>query len=501
MAMSEAAAPADPVAAKCSRCGRDYPLDASLTRCRRCGGVLLIRYDYRQVAEHLSRESLSRRIPSVWKYSELLPIRDLRHVVSLGEGGTYLHQCSRLVEHIGVKRILIKDETTNPTGSFVDRGCTVAVSKAVESGAESICCGATGNMGASLSAYAAKAGIGATIFLPKTLDIGKLYQMIAFGAKVELAPDYESAVARAEHLNRQSLLITTQNPYFMEGEKTTGYEIAEQMGWRLPDRIIVPMGSGGHLAMMKKALDEFSELGLIDPPTVKMTGIQAAGASPIVEAYNRNEDAVEGITNGTDTLAHDISIESPSAGDLALDAIRSSRGDCAGVSDKEILEAASLLAKSEGIFAEPAAASTIAGLKKLVETGAVDRDEEIICVITGAGLKDPAAARRFVKKARSVEIAIRSVEDRSLTTRLGPTKLRILEILSGKEAYGYEIRQQLEERFGTVVKIPVVYQHLKELEGIGLVRRSGVREVSGRPERQYYVLTEKGRISLERFRS
>jgi threonine synthase len=483
---------------KCSRCGTEYPSETTQARCIACGGVLLFRYDYMRIAEDMTRESLGQRIPSVWKYSELLPIKETSSIVSLGEGGTYLHKCSRLNEYIKVRRLLLKDETTNPTASFIDRGCTVSISRAIESGATSICCGTTGNLGASMSAYAAKAGLGAVVFLPKTIDLGKLYQMIVFGAKVELTTDYESAVKRAARLDRPSLLLTPHNPYFMEGEKTSGYEIIEQMGWNLPSRIIVPMGSGGHLAMIWKAVNEFIDLGLIARPEVKMTGVQAAGTSPITDAYLNAEATLDRIRSAS-TLAHDIGIESPSAGDLALKAVQSSKGTCLKVSDREILEAAALLAKSEGIFAEPAAASTIAGLKKLVDLGYVDRDEEVVCVITGAGLKDPITARRFVKKARSLEQAIRSVEARRLTTRLGPTKLQVLQILSDNEEYGYQVWKKLDDRFGTSVKVPVVYQHLKELENMGLIRRTGVREIGGTPERRYYTIMEKGRSALTKF--
>ncbi|MFQ6135272.1 MAG: threonine synthase [Nitrososphaerales archaeon] len=500
MGASRNTVPSTLISVKCNRCGEEYSPDTVTSLCKKCKGVLLMRYDYRQISEEVSKESLSHRIPSVWKYSELLPIREKSSTVSLGEGGTHLHECRRLMEHLHIKRILVKDETTNPTASFVDRGSTVVVSKAFESGSRSICCGATGNLGASLSAYAAKAGLEAVIFLPKVLDLGKLYQMIACGAKVELASGYVAAIVRAERFGQHSFLVTSCNPYFMEGEKTTGYEIVEQMGWRLPDRIIVPMGNGGHISMIWKALTEYSELGFIDGISTRLTGIQAAGAAPIADAYTRGDDVVVDAAR-VETLALDIGIESPSAGDLALDAIRSSGGTCATVSDREILDAARLLAKSEGIFAEPAAASTIAGLKKMIETGSIGRDEEVVCVITGAGLKDPVTARRFVKKVRSVETVIRGVEDRRFTTRLGPTKLRILEILNMQEAYGYGIRRELEERFQISVKIPVVYQHLKELETMNLVRRSGIREVGGRPERYYYTLTEKGRAAVKSLRA
>ncbi|MEE9586339.1 MAG: threonine synthase [Nitrososphaerales archaeon] len=496
MGNSRITAPSALLYARCSRCGEEYSPDVAESLCEKCKGVILMHYDYRQIAEEVSKESLARRIPSVWKYSELLPIQEKSSIVSLGEGGTHVHECRRLMEQLRVKRILVKDETTNPTASFVDRGSTVVVSKAIESGSSSVCCGATGNLGASLSAYAAKAGLESMIFLPKMLDLGKLYQMIVCGAKVELTSDYVAATVRAERFSRHSFLVTPYNPYFMEGEKTTGYEIVEQMGWRLPDRIIVPMGNGGHISMIWKALTEFSELGFIDKVNTRLTGIQAAGAAPIVDAYARGDDVVVD-AGKVETLALDIGIESPSAGDLALNAIRSSGGTCATVTDREILEAARLLAKSEGIFAEPAAASTIAGLKKMMEAGSIDRDEEVLCVITGAGLKDPVTARRFVKKVRAVETVIRRVEDRRLTTRLGPTKLRILEIVSAQEAYGYQIKKELEEQFQISVKVPVVYQHLKELETLNLVRRSSVREVGGKPERHYYTLTEKGRATAK----
>ena len=481
-----------PFSVKCSKCNEEYPEDPFRTSCERCNSVLSLNYDWSKL-NNIDFNTFKRRVPSVWKYFELLPLKEGSTVISLGEGGTHLHECQRLQSHLKIKKLLLKDETTNPTASFLDRGSTVVISRALETGARAVSCGATGNLGASISAYAAKAGLEAIIFIPKILDPGKLYQMIAFGAKVELSKDYSTAISISETYNKTHFIVSPINPYFMEGQKTIGYEMIEQMGWKSPDRIIVPMGNGILISMIWKALNEFFHLGLINNINTKLTGIQTSAVSPIVDAFNNGGNTVCRSGKG-DTIALDIGIEVPLAGELALNAIKSSGGTCITVNDNEILDATSLLAKSEGVFAEPSAASSIAGLKKMLDTGLIERDEEVVCVLTGAGLKNPITSRQLLK-SKHVRTIVRKYDDRYLTTHLGETKLRILQILYKDDVYGYKIRKDLDDLFQISVKIPVIYQHLKELENMNLVRRSRVYEVGGRPERTYYSITGKGKAA------
>jgi threonine synthase len=388
-----------------------------------------------------------------------------------------------------LKNLYIKNETTNPTGAFMDRGTSVEVTKAIEFGASSLCCGTTGNLGVSIAAYAAKMGLPCRIFLPPRVDLGKLYQMIAYGADVRLSRTYEDALVDAEREGRRSFLVASDSPAFLEGEKTTCFEICEQLGWKAPDRIIVPMGNGGHLSMIWKALKELRSIGLVGEGDVKLTGVQAAGCKPIFDAFwGKKEEEMPGEIH---TLATDIALRKPLLLDLALKALRESGGTAIAVSDEEILEATSLLARTEGIFAEPSASATIAGLKRLVGGGRVDRDEVIVCIITGMGLKDPLTARRFVEEARNMERLLGRLEERRLS-RVGRTKLLILEILSQGEGYGYSVWRDLRDRYGVHLRIPCIYQHLAELARMGLINKVRSERVRNKPERRYYLTSERG---------
>ena len=482
---------------RCTRCDAKYDLNLKAPLCPRCRAPLMVEYDYDSIRERLSRDILNKRLAGTWKYSELLPLHKENVVISLGEGGTFLHDCKRLAKELGVKRLLVKDETTNPTGSFIDRGMTVAVSMVKMNEYSKVMCGLAGNLGASLAAYAAKAGLGCTVFVSPTIDLGKLYQMIAFGAEVKHARD-EADVPKASNLDGYTFRLEPIDPFLLQGEKTTGYEIMEQMGWRPPDRIIVPMGNGTHISMTWMGIRELQRVGLLLEVGVRMTGVQVAGASPIVNAFTKTRSKAE--SSSSSEIPMDISFKEPLLEDLAIRSMRDSGGDAVAVSEKEIIDAVRVLARMEGIFAEPAAASTIAAIRRLVEDKVMDRDEEVVCVITGTGLKDPVAARRMVRHVRNIEVMIRKREERGLTTELGLTKIRILHILARGDSYGYSVWKQLSARFGLSVQMPSVYQHLNELESLRLVQRTRVVMTGHRPERSYYSITSKGRQILSSLR-
>lgn len=462
--------------------------------CPTCDGSLIVEYDYDSIRERLSRDGLTSRPPGVWKYSELLPPFGEGEIVSLGEGGTFLHDCGRLAEELGVKQLLVKDETTNPTGSFIDRGMTVAVSRVEARGYSGVLCGLSGNLGASLAAYAAKAGMNCIAYVPPTIDLGKLYQMIAFGAEVRYAKD-DGDVPRPSDLTGSPFKIEPVDSFLLQGEKTTGFEIAEQLGWRLPDRVIVPMGNGTHISMIWMGFLELQKVALLRESKVRMTGVQVSGASPIVDAFAEVKPRLRP-SNASGEVPMDIGIMKPLLGDLAIRSMKDSGGAAVAVSERETIDALRALAKREGIFAEPAAASTIAAVRRLIEDGAMDRDEEVVCVITGTGLKDPLTARRMVKRVRNVEVMVRRKEERELTTELGLTKIRILHILAMRESYGYSVWRQLSAEFGLGVQIPSVYQHLGELESLHLIQRTRVATEGRRPERSYYSVTPRGRQVL-----
>ncbi|MCX8191528.1 MAG: pyridoxal-phosphate dependent enzyme, partial [Nitrososphaerales archaeon] len=255
---------------------------------------------------------------------------------------------------------------------------------------------------------------------------------------------------------------------------------------------------GGHISMIWKAIKELFELDLLKHIDVKLVGVQFAEAAPIATSFLSGKDHVEA-SGRMSRLIVDIGIEEPSLGRLAIQALKESNGTAVILSHKEILEAMSLLAKMEGVFAEPAAASTIAGVKKLIEDGSIDKDEEIVCVITGSGLKDPITARGFVERVKSVGAIVRRLEEHKFTVKLGLTKMRILSLIRDSELHGYGIWKELSRRFRMDIKIPSVYQHLSELERAGLITRPHTKKVLGRPSRWYYSLTAKGKEVLDKW--
>lgn len=483
----------------CSKCGAKYGLEVDYRACMKCGQQLLFDLDLRALSEKVSRTVFMDKGSGVWRYRDLLPIIDQGKIVSLGEGGTALLDCERLARTLRLRKLLIKDETTNPTGSFLDRGMTVEISRVNALGIKSVSCRAdSGNFAASASAYAARAGIKCTIHSLRerieTMNLGKLYQIIAYGGEILV----ENEATDRQALPNGFYKLSPSNPCFAEGEKTVAYEVCEQLGWRTPDRIVVPMGHGEHLSMIWKGINELRQLELIPDQHVSMTGVQLESYAGIVDLLH-GKGLVKTTSDGAKTIAVELAMKEPTHGYLAVRSIRDSRGEGTKVKESEVLAAMGLLAKTEGIFAEPAAASTIAGLKKLVDQGGVDRNEEIVCVITGAGLKDPSTARRFIRSVRQVDRILSQIESRRFTTRLGRTKLEILRIIRNGDTYGYEVWKKLEQIIGSHLDISSVYQHFSELEGVGLIKKSRTQRVQGKPERRYYSITERGRRIVASF--
>jgi len=388
---------------ECIGCGAHYSQSEILYACKSCGDLLEVRYE--SLRDSIDTSLWKARPISVWRYEELLPLDSASMKVSLGEGGTSLHRSIRLAESLGLKRLHVKNEGENPTGSFKDRGMTVGVSKAVEIGAEKVVCASTGNTSASLAAYAAKAGLECIVLIPsEKVALGKLAQAVIYGARVlQIEGSFDDALRAVVELAQSKTsfyLLNSINPYRLEGQKTLAYEVWDQLGGRVPDTIIVPVGNAGNISAIWKGFQELNQLGLISN-LPKMIGIQAEGASPIAEAFRKGLSRIDPVTN-PETVATAIRIGSPASWKKALRAVRGSKGLMETVTDEEILEAQKLLARLEGIFVEPASASSIAGLKKLVEVGAVSREEEVMCVATGHGLKDPEVAERACEKPITV---------------------------------------------------------------------------------------------------
>jgi len=370
----------------CVNCGATYPADEILYNCTKCGHLLAVKYPLDEI--NVTRAEWNKRPISVWRYKELLPVRI--EPVTLQEGGTPLYHLKKLGEEMGIPRLYAKHEGMNPSGSFKDRGMTVGVSMALQLGKKSVACASTGNTSASLAVYAAKAGIPAVVLLPAgKVAVGKVAQALMHGAKViSVRGNFDRALEMVHDLclSHGLYLLNSINPYRLEGQKTIGFEAVDQLGG-VPDRFVLPVGNAGNISAVYKGLLELQELGFIDRLPM-MTGIQAHGSSPIVRAIRENLPEVVPELH-PETVATAIRIGAPVNAEKALMAIRKTGGLAESVTDDEILRMQRDLARKEGIGVEPASAASVAGIRKLAENGMIDRDERIVCVVTGHLLKDP----------------------------------------------------------------------------------------------------------------
>jgi threonine synthase len=395
---------------RCIECGEKYPPEKMAFICEKCGGLLEVYIDIDKV--EADKKTFEARKIGVWRYREFLPVDRDVNIITLEEGGTPLYRAENLQEELGLKELYIKNEGANPTGSFKDRGMTMGVTKALGFGAVGVCCASTGNTSASLAAYAAKAKLNCLVLLPAgKIAAGKLAQAILHGAKVvAINGNFDDALklVRAASEKFNIYLLNSINPWRLEGQKTEAFEISDQLGWEAPDRVIVPVGNCGNISAIWKGFNEFNDFGLIDTPP-KMTGVQAEGASPVVQAFREGQDNVIPIEN-PDTIATAIRIGAPINAPKALRAVRASKGTITSVTDEEIIRAQKLLAGLEGIGVEPASAASIAGLEKLVESGEIDPSEKIVCVTTGHALKDPEAIFSGYEKPVEIEPTIEELE-------------------------------------------------------------------------------------------
>ncbi len=399
---------------ECINCGTKYNLNEIIYFCKKCGDILEVRYDFKELSEKLEKSNW-RNVPlSVWRYHDFMPIDDISKIVSLNEGGTGLHSCHKLGRQIGLVQLCVKNEGENPTGSFKDRGMTVGVSKANELGAKNVICASTGNTSASLAAYAAKAGMQCTVLIPSgKIAYGKLSQAMIYGAKVlQVQGNFDQSldfVFKIAEKHPSIYLLNSINPFRVEGQKSLGFEICDQLEGEAPDRIVVPVGNAGNISAIWKGFTEYQKLGLIKK-LPKMTGIQAAGSAPIAQMIKTGSNEMVPVKT-PETLATAIRIGAPVSWKKAVNAIRNSGGTAETVTDEEILAAQKLLARVEGIFVEPASASSIAGLIKLINSGVIGKDERVVCVTTGHGLKDPDTAVKMSEKPIEVEAEMTAIEN------------------------------------------------------------------------------------------
>ncbi len=373
---------------KCRECGTTYPADARYS-CDFCFGPLEVEYDLEAARGVVTRASIEAGPNSIWRYGALLPDPGVEPV-DLGAGWTPLRRATRLAEVLGVRELWLKDDTRNPTGSFKDRVVSVALSSARRLGFTTAACASTGNLATSVAAHAAAIGWPSVTIIPSDLEKSKIAMAAIFGGTVLGVEGNYDDVNRlcielvAEHEDWAFANINLR-PYYAEGSKTLAFEIAEQLGWRTPDQVVVPVASGSQLTKVAKGFREFIELGLVDGAAPTLFGAQASGCSPIATAF---ADGVDVVTpQRPNTIARSLAIGNPADGPYVLDELRARGGDCGSVPDEEILECIGLLARTEGIFAETAGGVTIASLRQLVERGSIDRDKSIVAIISGHGLK------------------------------------------------------------------------------------------------------------------
>jgi len=409
-----------------------------------------------------------------WRYRQLLP--PVKHMVSLGEGGTPLHKAERLAKAVGVKELYLKDETRNPTNSYRDRAAALLTSNAIDLGFDTLICATNGNLGASLAAYSAKAELTCHVIVPKIVDVGKLAQMLAYDAVIEeFGEIIDDSIRKAAEVAEETgwyQATAELNPFVVEAQKTISYEVFEQFG--VPEWILVSMGSGGTIYSVWKGFKQLKELGMTKS-LPKMIGVQSEDCASIVDAVAEGRFKFKKLEKPS-TRALAILMAEPLQGDLAMNAIKESGGLAVTVSDTEILAAELRIAKLEGVFAEPASSATIAALEKLRLQGKMYDDGRVMSLITGSGLKATDVLQALTKKQKTAGLGLEL-----------STKEKILRNLSREDSYGYDLWKIL----GKTMTRAAVYQHLNELSEKRLI------EGYQKKGRNFFRITERGKRVLQ----
>ncbi|WP_439664036.1 threonine synthase [Lentzea sp. HUAS TT2] len=370
----------------CRECGNETPL-APEYACLECFGPLEVAYDFGKIR----REDIEAGPRSIWRYRGLLPVPStVEQHPNTDPGGTRLVEAHNLAKALGVRKIWVKDDTGNPTHSFKDRVVGVALAAARELGFKVLACPSTGNLANAVAAAAARAGWKSVVLVPSNLERAKILMSAVYdGALIAVDGNYDDVNRLAQELAAENedwaFVNVNVRPYYAEGSKTLGYEVAEQLGWRLPDQIVVPIASGSQLTKVDKAFRELGQLDLVEATPYKVFGAQATGCSPISAAFKAGHDVIRPVR--PDTIARSLAIGAPADGPYVLDAVRRTNGAIDDVTDEEVVEGIKLLARTEGIFAETAGGVTVATAKKLFESGQLDPDAETVLLITGDGLK------------------------------------------------------------------------------------------------------------------
>jgi threonine synthase len=377
---------------KCRECGARSPLDAIYV-CEECFGPLEVEYDYAILRELISPERIASGPRSMWRYRDLLPIEG-NDVVDIGGGFTPLLRAGNLARALGLRELWIKNDSVNPSYSFKDRPVSVAASKARELGFEVLSCASTGNLACSVAAHAARAGMRACVFVPSGLEAGKMLGMAIYNPTLITIDGHYDDVNRlcaeiADNRDGWAFVNINLRPYYSEGSKTLAFEVAEQLGWRAPDHVIVPIGSGSLFTKVWKGYNELREAGLIANGPPRMSAAQGSGCAPVIDAWAAGAEAITPVK--PTGIAKSLALGNPADGYHVLKLIKQSGGSAASAEDREIVAAIKLLAETEGVFTETAGGVTIAVLKKLVEQGAIGRDESVVAYVTGNGLKTQEA--------------------------------------------------------------------------------------------------------------
>ncbi|MET0586385.1 MAG: threonine synthase [Candidatus Binatia bacterium] len=404
---------------QCRECGQEYE-KKPLHVCENCFGPLEIHYDYESIKNSISREKIAAREHNLWRYRELLPI-DGEPRVGLYSGFTPLVRAHRLGAALGVKELYVKDDSVNhPTFSYKDRVVSVAISKAIEFGFDTVSCASTGNLANSVAAHAAKAGLDCYVFIPDGLEQGKIIGSAIYGPKtVAIKGNYDDVNRLCTEIGDKygwAFVNVNLRPYYSEGAKTHGFEVAEQLGWKLPQHIVVASAGGTILPKLAKGFKELIKVGLVEESGCKIYSAQAAGCAPIINALHKGTDLVTPVK--PNTIASSIAIGNPADGYYVIQAVRESGGWGESVTDEEILDGIKLLAHTEGIFTEPAGGTEVAVTKKLIETGRIPRDESIVISITGNGYKTLETVAQSVELPYTIDATLQNFDE--LFRRLAP---------------------------------------------------------------------------------
>lgn len=476
----------------CSQCRTRYDYEVLKRSCPRCGQPLLTLYEVSKISSRIKKRKLKSGEAGVWRFKEVLPLHP-KFKISLGEGGTRLLKSTSIGGLLNLDNLYLKVENLNPTGTFIDRGVSVDVSIAKTLGFKRVVTGTLGDYGVSLAAYSSKAKINALTYMPSSAELNKIYQVIMFGGRVRLLENYTKCIEEARSVSEKFnyYLSLPSSHTVIDGYKTLSYELLEDMDWKPPDYIVLPVGDGALITAIHQGFKEALEAGLYEEPFPRLIAVQSEASPRIAEKilgriskYSRDE-----------SIASDIIVSKPLMETHAVAAVRESGGTAVIVSDEDIVDSMHKLARYEGIIVEPTSATGIAGLVKLVEEGVLEKHDKIVVILTGSTFKDPILIRKVLERSKEARTELSVLE--SLRGGLGETKLKILEIIAlNVEIHPYKIWKILTTSYNLVIKPTTIYQHLKDLESRGLVGKTLDR--GGR--RVLYKLTDLGREVVGRYK-